>query len=158
MGMLLFESMAKVNMTAVHYRGVSPALNDLIAGHIQLLSIGPTIALPAYKAGKVKILAVGSERPIPQLDGVPTVADSVPGFEMSVSFSIFAKTGTPQDVIAKINADVQEIVGEAEFQKQFLEPQALQPMQGAPAQLARALDAESDKWAKLVRETNLVIE
>jgi tripartite-type tricarboxylate transporter receptor subunit TctC len=158
MGMLLFEHLAKVNLTAVHYRGMAPALNDLIAGHIQLLAIGPTIAIPAFKAGTVKILAVGSERPIPQLEGVPTVAESVPGFEMSVSFSIFVRYGTPQDTVRKINADVQEIVRDVEFQKQFLEPQALQPMQGTAQVFSRVMEAESEKWAKLLRETSLVIE
>ena len=158
MAMLLFEHMANVNLTAVHYRGMAPALNDLIAGHIQLLAIGPTIAIPAFKAGSVKILAVGSERPIPQLAGVPTVADTVPGFEMSVSFSIFARSGTPQDIVRKINDDVQEIVRDVEFQKQFLEPQALQPMESTVQEFSRVMEAESEKWARLVRETKLMIE
>jgi tripartite-type tricarboxylate transporter receptor subunit TctC len=158
MGMLLLENMAKIKLTAVHYRGVSLAVNDLVAGHIQLLAIGPSSALPAFKAGTVKILGVGSLRPVPQLEGVPPVAESVPGFEMNVSFSILVRAGTPQEIIAKINADVQEIVRDPEFQKQLLEPQALQPMLGSPAELTRFLEAESDKWSKLIRETNLSIE
>jgi tripartite-type tricarboxylate transporter receptor subunit TctC len=129
-----------------------------VAGHIQLLAIGPSVALPAFKAGTVKILGVGSVRPVPQLEGVATVAESVPGFEMNISFSILARAGTPQEIITKINADVQEIVRDPEFQKQFLETQALQPMLGSPAELTRFLEAESDKWSKLIRETNLSIE
>jgi tripartite-type tricarboxylate transporter receptor subunit TctC len=158
LGMLLFEQMAQVKLTPVHYRGVSPIVNDLIAGHIQLALIGPTIALPAYKAGSVKILGVGGSRSIPQLEGVPPIADAVPGFEMSVSFSIFMRAGTPQEIVNKVNADVQEIVRDPAFAKQFLEPQALQPMLGTQQDIARQMKADSDKWAKLIRETNLVIE
>jgi len=158
MGVLLFENMAKVAMTPVHYRGIAPALNDLLAGHIQLLSIGPTIALPAYRAGTVRLLGVGSRSPIPQLEGVPTVAASLAGYEMGVSFSVFARVGTSQEIVAKVNADVQEIVRDPAFQKQFLEPQALQPVEGTAQQFARSMEAESEKWAKLVHETKLVIE
>ena len=150
--------MAKVKLTAVHYRGVSAALNDLVAGHIQVLAIGPSVALPAFNAGKVKILGVGSAQPVPQLPGVPTIAEAVAGFDMSVSFSIFARAGTPQEVIGKINADVQQILREPEFQKQFLEPQVLEPMLGSPEQLMRRLTAESEKWGKLIRDANLTVD
>ena len=125
---------------------------------IQVLAIGPSIALPAFNAGKVKILGVGSAQPVPQLPGVPTVAESVPGFEMSVSFSIFARAGTPPEVISKINADVQQILREPEFQKQFLEPQVLAPMLGSPEQLMRLLVADSEKWGKLIRDANLTVD
>jgi tripartite-type tricarboxylate transporter receptor subunit TctC len=158
LGMLLFEQMAQVKLSPVHYRGVSPVVNDLIAGHIQLALIAPTIALPAYKAGSVKILGVGSRRSIPQLEDVASIADAVPGFEMSVSFSVFVRAGTPQDIVTKINADVQEIVRDPAFAKQFLEPQALQPMLGTQQDIVSLMKTESDKWAKVIRETNLVIE
>jgi tripartite-type tricarboxylate transporter receptor subunit TctC len=159
MGMLLLEYMAGIKLTAVHYRGVSLAVNDLLGGTIQLLSIGPTIALPSYKAGKLKILGVGSPKRAPLIgDDIPAVAETVPGFEMTVSFSLLGRSGMPDDIIAKVNADVQEILKDAAFQKQVLEPQGLQPMIGSAADLARFLAAESDKWAKLIRDTNLSIE
>jgi tripartite-type tricarboxylate transporter receptor subunit TctC len=158
MGMLLLESMASIKLTAVHYRGISLAVNDLIAGHINVLAIGPTVALPAFKAGKVKILGVGSARANPQLEGVAPVAEAVPGFEMNVSFSLLARAGTPDEIVSKINADVQEIVRDAQFQKQFLEPQALQPMLGSPGEIKKRLDAESDRWRALIQEANLTID
>ncbi|MDP2410013.1 MAG: tripartite tricarboxylate transporter substrate binding protein [Pseudolabrys sp.] len=157
LGVLLLESMAKVKMTAVHYKGVSLANNDLLAGHIPLLAIAPSLAMPAYKAGKVNMLGIAGTQPIPQLPGVATVAETVPGFEMNVSFAFFARAGTPKDVIAKINADVQEIVKSPDYQK-FLEPQALQPMLGSADQLAKTMAAESDKMEKLIQEVNLSLE
>ena len=158
MGMLLLEHLAGVKLTPVHYRGVSLAVNDLLAGHIQLLAIGPTVALPSYRAGKLKLLGVGSPRRTAQLSDIPAVAETVPGFEMSVSFSLLARTGTSPDVIAKINADVQQVVQSPAFQKQFLEVHALEPMTGPAADLGRFLNAESDKWARLIRDTNLTVD
>jgi tripartite-type tricarboxylate transporter receptor subunit TctC len=157
LGVLLLESMAKVKLTAVHYKGVSLAANDLMGGHIPLLAIAPSLAMQAYKAGKVKILGIGGTKPIAQLPGVQTVAETVPGYEMNVSFAIFARAGTPKKVVSKINADVQQIVRSPDFQK-FLEPQALQPMLGSSEQLTRSMAAESDKWEKLVRDVNLSID
>ena len=157
MGMLLLESMTGIQLTPVHYRGIAPAINDLLSGQIQVVAIGPTIALTHVKAGTVTGLGVGGDAPIPQLPGVQPVAEAVPGFEMGVSFSVFARAGTPEDVIAKINADIQDILKDPEFQKKFLEPQALQAMSGSPSELARFLDAESNKWEKLIRDTNLSI-
>jgi tripartite-type tricarboxylate transporter receptor subunit TctC len=68
------------------------------------------------------------------------------------------RAGTPQDVIARVNADVQQIVRDPEFKKQFLEPQALQPMLGSPEQLLRSLEAESEKWERIIREANLTVD
>lgn len=158
MGMLLLENMTGTRLTALHYRGVSLAVNDLLAGHVQLLAIGPTVALPSVKAGKAKILGVGSAQRAPQVGDYPAVAETVPGFEMIVSFALLARTGTPADIVAKINADVNEIVRDDAFQKQFFDPQALQAMTGSAADLGKFMEAESGKWSKLIKDTNLSID
>lgn len=157
LGVLLLESMAKIKLTAIHYKGVSLAMNDLMAGHIPLLAIAPSLAMQAYKAGKLKMLGIASKQPIAQLQGVPTVAEAVPGFEMNVSFAVFARAGTPKEVVSRINADVQQIIATPDFQK-FLQPQALQPMVGSAEQLTRSLAAESSKMEKLIRDVNLTVE
>jgi tripartite-type tricarboxylate transporter receptor subunit TctC len=158
MGMLLLEDMTGTKFTALHYRGVPPAVNDLIAGHVQLLAIGPSSALPAVRAGKLKILGLASAKRVPQLSDLPTLAETIPGFEMTVSFALLARTGTPADIVAKINTDVQEILKDEAFRKQFLDVHVLQPMLGTPADLGRFLEAESAKWSKLIRDTNLSID
>jgi tripartite-type tricarboxylate transporter receptor subunit TctC len=158
MGMLLFESMTGTQFTPVHYRGIVPAVNDLLSGQIQIVAIGPASALPHVKAGNVIGIGVGGENPIAQLPGVRPVAETVPGFQLGVSFAVFARTGTPAAVVAKINADIQDILKDPEFQKKFLEPQALQNMPGSSAEIAQFLNAESEKWEKLIRDTNLSID
>ena len=95
MGALLFESMAGLKLTPIHYRGASPALNDVIAGHINMITMGPSIALPTVKAGKLNMLGFGSLKRVPQFPDVPTIAETVPGYDASVSFGLFAPAGTP---------------------------------------------------------------
>ena len=117
-------------MTAVHYRGAAPALTDLIAGHINAVIMGPSVALSSVKAGKLKMLAFGSEKRMPQFPDVPTIAETVPGYEASVSFGLFAAAGTPADIVKKVNADVQAIVTDPEFRKKYLERFAVEPVPG----------------------------
>jgi tripartite-type tricarboxylate transporter receptor subunit TctC len=94
MGMLLLENMTGIQLTPVHYRGIAQAISDLLAGQIQVVAIGPTIALTHVKAGTVTGLGVSGEKPIAQLPGVQAVAETVPGFQLGVSFSVFARNGT----------------------------------------------------------------
>jgi tripartite-type tricarboxylate transporter receptor subunit TctC len=145
-------------MTAVHYRGAAPALNDLIAGHINMITMGPSVALPAVKAGKLNMLGFGSAKRVHEFPDVPTIAETVPGYEATVSFGLFALAATPPSVIAKINADVQKIIAEPEFHKKFLEPLVVQPLPGSQQAFADYLKKESEKWAKVIKAANLNID
>jgi tripartite-type tricarboxylate transporter receptor subunit TctC len=155
---LLLESLAGIKLTAVHYRGAAPALNDLIAGHINVVMMGPSVALPAVKAGKINLLGFGSQKRVPQLPDVPTIAETVPDYDASVSFGLFAPARVPHDVLVKINADVQHIINEQEFHKKFIEPMVVQPIPGSLEAFAAYLKKDSDKWAKVIREANLRID
>src|SRR5205807_1532953 len=107
---LELENLAGIKMTAVHYRGAAPALNDLIAGHINMITMGPSVALPAVADGKLNMLGFGSEQRVAQFPNVPTIAETVPGYEAAVSFGLFAPKGAPRDILIKINADIQKII------------------------------------------------
>jgi tripartite-type tricarboxylate transporter receptor subunit TctC len=155
---LLLESLTRAKLTAVHYRGAAPALNDLIAGHINMITMGPSVALPSVKAGKINMLAFGSEKRLAEFPDVPTIAENVPGYEAGVSFGLFAPTGTPRDVIAKINADVQKIINDPAFHKHFLEPLVVQPLPGSQEAFAGYLRKDSAKWAEVIKAANLKIE
>jgi tripartite-type tricarboxylate transporter receptor subunit TctC len=157
-GALLLQSLAGIKLTAVHYRGAAPALNDLIAGHINIVTMGPSVALPAVRAGNIHMLGFGSQQRVPQFPDVPTIAETVPGYEASVSFGLFASTPTPRDILVKINADVQQIIKEPEFHKRFIEPMVVQPIPGSLEAFAAYLKKDSDKWAKVIREANLRID
>jgi tripartite-type tricarboxylate transporter receptor subunit TctC len=157
-GALLLESLTGIKMTAVHYRGAAPALNDLIAGHINMITMGPSVALPAVAAGKLNMLGFGGEKRVAQFPDVPTIAETVPGYEATVAFGLFAPMGTPREVITKINADVQKVISDPEFYKRFLEPLVVQPLPGPLDAFAEYLRKDSAKWAKVIKAANLRIE
>lgn len=155
---LELESLAGIKMTAVHYRGAAPALTDLMAGNINAVIMGPSVALTSVRAGQLKMLAFGSDKRLPQFSDVPTIAETVPGYEASVTFGLFAASGTPAAVVEKINADVQRIVGDPEFQKTFLDRFAVQPVPGSLDGFAEFLRKDSAKWREVITAANVKIE
>jgi tripartite-type tricarboxylate transporter receptor subunit TctC len=155
---LELENLTGIKVTAVHYRGAAPALSDVIAGHINAVIMGPSVALSSVEAGKLKMLAFGSEKRVPRFPDVPTMAETVPGYEASVSFGLFAAAGTPADIIKKVNADVQKIVSDPEFQKDYLEPFAVQPVPGPLDAFAEYLRKDSVKWGEVINAANVKIE
>jgi tripartite-type tricarboxylate transporter receptor subunit TctC len=157
-GALLLESLTGTKLTAVHYRGAAPALGDVVAGHINMVIMGPSVALPAVRAGNLRMLGFGSERRVPQFPDVPTIAETVAGYEAGVSFGLFAPAGTPPAIVDKINADIQNIIGDPEFQTKFLEPQVVQPLPGPREAFAAYLRKDSAKWAKVIKAANLKID
>ena len=158
MAMLLFERLTGTKFTPVHYRGIPLALNDVIGGHINTLTMGPSVVLPAYRDGKLTMLSIGSTKRLPQLANIPTTAETVPGYEASVSFGLYALAATPPAIIAKINADVQQIMLDPAFQERFLHPQLLEAMLGGPDVFARDNEAELQKWAKVIEDAKLTID
>lgn len=152
------ENLTGTKMTAVHYRGAAPALSDVIAGHINSVIMGPSVALSAVQDGKLKMLAFGSEERVPQFPNVPTIAATVPGYEASVSFGLFAAAGTPADIVRKVNRDVQKIVSDVEFQKKYFEPFAVQPIPGPLDAFAEYLRKDSAKWSEVIKAAKVKIE
>jgi tripartite-type tricarboxylate transporter receptor subunit TctC len=155
---LELDNLAGIRTTAVHYRGAAPALTDLIGAHIDAIIMGPSVALSSVKDGKLKMLAFGSAKRVAQFPDVPTVAETVPGYEASVSFGLFAAAGTPADIVRKVNADVQAIVGDAEFRKKYLERFAVEPVPGPLDSFADYLRKESAMWGDVIRKANVKLE
>jgi tripartite-type tricarboxylate transporter receptor subunit TctC len=159
MNMVLFESMAAVNLLPVHYRGAAPALTDVIAGHVNLMSVSVSLALPPFRSGQVKIFGIGSRQRLAPAADIPTVAESgLPGYEASTWFGLFTTAGTPRDVVMKINGEVTSILADAAFREKFLAPQMFEPMASSPETFADYIKAETQKWSKLIRERNLSID
>ena len=152
------ENLTGTQVTAVHYRGAAPALTDVIAGHIDAVIMGPSVALSSVSAGKLKMLAFGSNKRVPQFPDVPTIAETVPGYEASVSFGLFATAGTPAGIVRKINADVQKIVGDGDFQKKYLDHFAVQPIPGPLDAYADYLRKDSVKWGKVIDAAHVTID
>jgi tripartite-type tricarboxylate transporter receptor subunit TctC len=158
MSMLMFEHLAGVKMTAVHYRSIALALNDVTAGHVQAVVMSPSISLENYRAGKLKFLGVGSAQRMQQLPEVPSVSEAVKGYEATVAFGVAAPTNTPGAIVDRINGDIQAVLQDAAFQKRFIEPQLLQPITGSAADFRKMLLADGKRWEALIRETGIAID
>jgi tripartite-type tricarboxylate transporter receptor subunit TctC len=158
MNMVLFESMAGVKLLPVHYRGAAPALTDVIAGHVNLMSVSVSLALPPFRTGKIKIFGIGSGKRLAPAADIATVAESgLPGYEATTWFGLFTTAGTPREIVLKINAEVRKILAEPEFQEKFLAPQMFEPMGSTPEEFADYIKAQTEKWAKVIHEQKLSI-
>jgi tripartite-type tricarboxylate transporter receptor subunit TctC len=159
MNMELFESMAGVKFVAVHYRGAAPALNDLSSSSINLMSVSVSLALPAYRAGRVKMLGIGSEKRLPQAPDIPTVSESgLPGYQAVTWFGLFGTAGTPRDIVMKLNTEAERIFNDPEFHTRFMESQMFESMTGSPEKFADYIKAEREKWSKVIREADIHLE
>ncbi len=159
MNVVLFESMAGVKLVPVHYRGAAPALTDVIAGHVKLMSVSVSLALPPFRTGQIKIFGVGSGKRMPLAPDIPTVAENgLPGYEATTWFGLFATAGTPQPIVTKINAEVAKTLADPQFREKFLAPQMFEPMASSPEEFADYIKAQTRKWAKVIHEQKLSIE
>ena len=159
MNMVLFESMAGVKLVPVHYRGAAPALTDVIAGHVKLMSVSVSLALPPFRTGQIKIFGVGSGKRMPLAPDIPTVAENgLPGYEATTWFGLFATAGTPQPIVTKINAEVVKTLADPQFREKFLAPQMFEPMASSPEEFADYIKAQTRKSAKVIHEQKLSIE
>jgi tripartite-type tricarboxylate transporter receptor subunit TctC len=162
MNMVLLESMAGVALQPVHYRGAVPALTDVIAGHIDLMSVSVSLALPALRGGEVRIFGIGSAQRLAAVPDIATVAESVPGYEASTWFGLFAPGGTPRDIVTKINGEVTRLLADPEFHEKFLAPQMFEPMfapiASSPEAFAAYIETQTQKWGTLIRERKLSID
>jgi tripartite-type tricarboxylate transporter receptor subunit TctC len=155
----LLESMAGVKLVPVHYRGAAPALNDVIAGHVHLISVSLSAAVRAWRAAQVKLLSVGSARRLPHLPDVPAAAESgLPGYEAVTWFGLFTTGGVPREIVDKVNTQVQRVFSDAGFREKFLAPSMFESMVASPQHFADFIRSERIKWGKVIRDANLKIE
>jgi tripartite-type tricarboxylate transporter receptor subunit TctC len=156
LNMELLQAHAGAKFQAVHYKGATPALTDVIAGHIQMMFISVGSAVPQWKAGKVKMLAVGAAKRMALLPEIPTVAESgLPGFEAVSWFGLFGPPGMPAEIVAAINDDVRKIFSDPNIKQNFLNRQYFESIAGTPEQLAKSIKSDEPKWRKLIREAKV---
>ena len=157
--MELLQSLAGAKFQAVHYKGATPALTDVIAGHIQMMFISVGSAVPQWKTDKVKLIAVGAAKRMALLPEVPTVAESgLPGYEAVSWFGLFGPPGMPADVVGKINAEVRKIFADPEIKKSFLERQYFESIAGSPEQLTSYIKNDEPKWRKVIQDAKVKAE
>jgi tripartite-type tricarboxylate transporter receptor subunit TctC len=155
LGMELFKQMAGVDMVHIAYKGIGPAIVDLMSGRVQLLFGSAVSAGNAAKTGKVKALAVTSERRAKSLPDLPTIAESgVPNFDLTGWYGVVAPAGTPQAVIAKLNQEIARVLASPEMQRR-LSNDGSEATPTTPAQFRQIIANEIQRWQKLVQQTDL---
>ena len=147
----LFEKMAGISMTHVPYKGGAPAVVDLVGGQVDVFFTGSTNVLGHVKSGKLKLLGVTETNRAKVLPDLPTVGETLPGYEMAVWYGMFAPAGTPGDVVAKLNAEVNRIMQLADVTAR-LAPLGAEVVTHGVAEFGRILRADEQKWTRIIRE------
>ena len=152
------EMLAGIKMVHVPYRGAVPALNDIVAGHVDLFFDTLTTSVPLFRGDKVKILAVAGAERAPALPDVPTLHESgLPGFRSITWFGLVAPPETPPALAARINRDVVEILSNKDISDKLRELR-LDPGATSPADTAKFFAEEADLWSKVIRQANITAQ
>ena len=153
----LFQLMAKVSVRQIPYRGSSPALQGLLAGDVDLMFDNLGVSLPLVEAGKLKLLAVASPDRLPYLPDVPTMAQTLPGFEAVAWYGIVAPPKTPKGILDKINADVNEALGQPEVQD-HLGKLSAEIFGGSIEKTSKYMQEEIDRWATVIKAAKIEMQ
>lgn len=153
----LFKSMTGINMLHVPYRGASPALNDLIAGQVQVLFDNLPSSIAHIKSGELRALAVTTTTRAAALPDVPTVADTVPGYEAGAWFGMAGPKGMPTEIVAKLNQEVNQAIADPAI-KARLADLGGDPLPGTPEDFGKLIAAETAKWAKVVESSGAKVD
>ncbi|MEY2622372.1 MAG: hypothetical protein RIT26_2192 [Pseudomonadota bacterium] len=153
----LFKSMTGTQMTHAPYKGRQFAIPDLIGGSIQLMFDNMPSALPMAREGKIRAIAVTTAKRSPAAPEIPTVAETLPGFEATTWFALFAPAGTPKPVIDRLHAETVRIFKLPDVQER-LQKLGLEPIISSPDELARYQASEIVKWSKVVKESGASAE
>jgi len=153
----LFKSMTGCNMTHVPYKGAGPALNDLIAGQVQVFFDNLPSSAPQIKGGRIRALAVTSAEREPSMPNTPTIAETVPGYEASAWFGIGMPKGTPSEVVSKMNAAVNSALAEPKMRERLADLGGV-TMQGTPADFGKVIVDETAKWGKVVETSGATLD
>ena len=153
--MEMFRSAAKIDVVHIPYKGAGPAATDTMAGQVSLLFSNPLGSLPYVKAGRLRALAVSGSRRIAAAPAVPTVAESgLPGFDATFFLGLLGPLGLPRDIVARLNAETVKIVQRRDVQD-LLAVQGMEAMSGTPEAFAARIKSETEKTAKVVRESGM---
>ena len=153
----LFKSMTGTSMTHAPYKGRQFAIPDLVGGSIQLMFDNMPSALPMAKEGKIRALAVTTAKRSSAAPDIPTVAETVAGFEATTWFALFAPANTPKPIIDRLNAEVQRVYRLPDVQER-MQKLGLEAVLSSPEELARYQQIEIVKWAKVVKESGAKAE
>jgi tripartite-type tricarboxylate transporter receptor subunit TctC len=151
----LFVSVTGTKMTHVPYRGTGPALNDLVAGHVDLIFMELSSALKLHEGGKARILAVATDQRLSMLKDIPTMIElGLPGFISDTWNAISAPPKTPASIVAKLNLAINDIINDADTKKRFADLNLL-AAGGSPTDMRKLVTEETQRWTDVIRKAGI---
>src|SRR3984893_17926089 len=150
----LFMAMTGAKMLHVAYKGAAPATTDLISNRVQVMFDNMPSIIGHIRGGELRALAVTTEKRSPELPDVPTVGETVPGYEASALFGMGAPAKTPPEIIAKLNKEINAVLADPEVKKRLTELGG-EPLITTPEEFGATMKAETEKWGKVVRAADI---
>jgi len=150
----LFKMMAGVNLVAVPYRGGGPALIDILSGQVDVIFVPTTASIEYVRAGRLRALGVTSATRLEALPDLPPVADFVPGYEASSWYGIGAPRNTPAEIIDRLNKEINAGLAEPKIKARFADIGGT-ALPGSPADFAKVIAEDTEKWGKVIRAANI---
>ena len=153
----LFKIMTGCKMAHIPYKGAGPALNDLIAGQVQVMFDNLPSSAGFIKDGRIRALAVTTSMREASLPNVPTVAETVPGYEASAWFGVSAPKGTPREIVEKLNVAINQLLADPKIQKRLAELGGT-PIPGPPEDFGKLISDNTQKWEKVVKTSGATVD
>jgi tripartite-type tricarboxylate transporter receptor subunit TctC len=157
LSMEMLKYMADINITHIPYKGFGQGVNDVMAGHVPLIFGGITASIQLTKSGKLKAIAVTSEKRSKALPQVQAIAETLPGFRIDAWYGFMGPAGMQKELVKKIHADVLSIIKRADFQERLTQD-ALDTVANTPEEFSAQISADLSSWAKLMKSVNIKLE
>ena len=157
LGCEMIKTMTSVNFLHVPYKGTAPAITDVVGGQVQFMFNSMPAVYPLAKAGKLRALAHGGTKRSPAAPEVPTVAESIPGFQCITWYAMVAPRGIPPAITARLNAEVVKMFADPPFAQRIID-QGQEPQSSTPAELVAHMRAESVRWSDVIKRAGLKLE
>ena len=157
MSVELLKFRTGIDLVHIPYKGAGPALVDVIAGQVQMMCTSPLAAMPHVKTAKLRALATTGPRRLASAPDVPTVAETLPGYESALWYALLAPAGTPQPIVRRLHDETVKIIRSREVAQQ-LEAQGAEPVGNAPDELQKFIRAEIAQWTKLAKQAKLTLD
>jgi tripartite-type tricarboxylate transporter receptor subunit TctC len=154
LGAELFKQVVGVDMLPIAYKGTPAALLELISGQVHLMFAGAPPALPQIQSGRLRAIAVTGKERLPELPAVPALAETLPGFEASVWYGLLAPAGTPGEIVTRLSVEVNKALRLPAIREQ-LGKHGFRLFSATPQEFAAYMNAEGDKWAKVIRRSGV---
>lgn len=157
LGCELLKSMAKIDFVHVPYKGATYGITDVVAGQAQFMFNSIPAVLPLARAGKIRALGVGSTKRSVAAPEVPTIAETIPGFECVNWYAMLAPAKTPPAIVAKLNAEIVKMIADPPFAQRLIELGS-EPQSSTPGELLAYMRKESERWDRVIKAAHLKIE